>query len=222
MQSQQCDTTMYLRRAGLACVLMLTACLVLSHAAPERNRRPPKTDSSVPNRNPTQSRKDDGPTKDVSTTEPPIELSTSRTTSLEDKDKDETTTTTAVPSVSPSEPSESKVTKEDLDFLYFQIRQRISKRNLTLDDIQEVLALKDEDDGSQFMYTLAFKLGYLVNDKHDDPHIPVIMSHREKLITLLEKAAEKFLKPSSKERKEEAAGSTCKGACVNFFVSTLL
>ena len=199
---------MYLRRAGLACVLiLLTACFILSHAVPaKQGGRPSSTDSSVTKskQNPPTG-KDDGPTKDVSTTEPPTDLSTPQVTSLKDKDKDETTTTTAAPSVSPSEPSDSKATKEHLEFLYFQIRRCISKRNLTLDDIQDVLSQKDDE--NQFMYTLAYKLGYIVDSNHDDPHIPVIMTHRKKLITLLEEAAAKLSKPPSQEDKEELAES---------------
>ena len=37
------------------------------------------------------------------------------------------------------------------------------------------------------MYTLADKLRYIVNGKYyDDPHIPVIKSHKKRLTTLLE------------------------------------
>ena len=68
--------------------------------------------------------------------------------------------------------------------MYFEIRKRIDERNLSLSDIQDVLSQKDDED--QFMYTLADKLGYLGDGKHDNPHILVIKSHKEKLITLLE------------------------------------
>ena len=165
---------MYIKRADLiawALVYLTTTCFILTYAAPHKLNHTLDEGSK------------------------PIMLSTPQTASpdkngmgKDDKEKAETTPP-GDPSERPKDYMSSKeppATDENTEeFLYYQITKRIKKCNLTLSDIREVLLQKD-DDGDQFMYTLADKLGYMVDGKHDDPHIPVIKSHKKKLITLLE------------------------------------
>ena len=177
---------MYIKRADLiawALVYLTTTCFILTYAAPKDTNQDqkPLDEKEYPSRSPEGSE--------------PIMLSTPQAASLDkdemgkdDKEKAETTPP-GDPSERPKDYMSSKdppATNENTEeLLYYQITKRIKKCNLTLSDIREVL-LQKGDDGDQFMYTLADKLGYMVDGKHDDPHIPVIKSHKKKLITLLE------------------------------------
>ena len=174
---------MYIKRADLiawAFVLLTTTCFILTYAAPHKLYLT-LDEKEHPSRSPEDSE--------------PIMLSTPQMASP-DKDgmgKDDKEKAETAPPEDPSEhpkdymsSKEPPATNENTEeLLYDQITKRIKKCNLTLSDIREVLLQKD-DDGDQFMYTLADKLGYMVDGKHDDPHIPVIKSHKKKLITLLE------------------------------------
>ena len=79
----------------------------------------------------------------------------------------------------------------------FVLRDYKAYRNciLTLSDIQDILSKVDDED--EFMYILADKLGYRFDGKYDDPHIiPVIKSHKDKLIALLEKKRAGYSTPT--------------------------
>ena len=199
-----CDTTdmyFYLGRAGLVCLLALLVTLSL----PARAQIPQPGDMF--HRKPGDVGPDGSKVSPKSSSEePPSVTSTRQATSTEGEGDNESTATTVA--VSPSEGKseggssngEGAAAKKEAmeEGLYFQVRERISKRNLTLGDIEDVLRQKN-DDGSQFLFSLADKLGYIVDDKFDDPHIPVIKSHRKKLVTRLE-ARKKFLMASSQHK----------------------
>ena len=111
--------------------------------------------------------------------------------------------------VSPGDKSEKWTTgfvmRKPEGVLYYEILKRMRYRNLIFSDIQEVLSQKDAD---QFTFTLADKLGYLVDNKYDDPHIPVIKSHKEDLMALLEKKQSKYSNPPSQQSKQESIATT--------------
>ena len=130
------------------------------------------------------------------TPEPPTVSTTPPVTPTDGVDSSKKTNEEA-----PVTPTVSSDPNGDDEYLYYKIKKRISlERNLTLSDIRYVLSQNDEED--QFMYALADKLGYM-SDGHNDPHIPVIRSHRKKLIELLEKmAAKKEPKPPISQEDE--------------------
>ena len=141
------------------------------------------------------------------TEEHPTVSTTPPVTSMDGMDSSKKTTKEApvTPAVS-NDPSNYVSSDDDTEeYLYYEIKKCIifSERSLTLSDIKYVLAQKDEED--EFMYALADKLGYMSDSrKHNDPHIPVIRSHREKLIELLEKmAAKKESKPLVSQEHDE-------------------
>ena len=142
-------------------------------------------------------------TPESSSKEPPTVTTTPQAMSTEGEGDNESTVAVS-PSEGPNEGGSSNgkeaAAKKKFreEFLFFQVRERISRHNLTLGDIEEVLSQKG-DDGSQFLFTLANKLGYIVDGKYDDPHIPVIKSHREKLVALLE-ARKKSLMTSLQDK----------------------
>jgi ABC-type amino acid transport substrate-binding protein len=196
---------MYVKRAGLVwtLVLLITTCFILTYAAPG----PGSDGSKGKNRNPTND------TTITSTTEPPTVLRTPPATSADEVGSsgkaNEKKNKTATGSNNSSEDVHSEVEEDTTDtvkeeFLYFEITKCITEHNLTLDDIQYVLSQKDDE--NQFMFRLADKLGYMSDGKHDDPHILVIRSHREKLIEMLEKMAvtKKSKPPSQEEHNEES------------------
>ena len=139
----------------------------------------PKGRNGIANGNPTE----EHPT--VSTT-PPI-------TSTDGVDSSQKTTEEAP--VTPAISSDPNSDHDAEEYLYYEIKKRIFfERNLNFSDIKYVLSQKDKD---RFMYALTDKLGYMSEGrKPNDPHLPVIRSHRDKLIELLEKmAAKKEPKP---------------------------
>ena len=206
MQCQRtCDTTdmmyLYFGKANLVCLLVLLATFSLPARAqiPQPGDTSPKRPGGVGPGVSKNSSKN-------SSTEPPTVTTTPQATSMEGEGDNESTATTVA--VSPSEGLNedgssngegAAAKKEDMEeeFLYFQVTKCISRRNLTLGDIEDVLRQKN-DDGRQFSFMLADKLGYIVDDKHDDPHIPMIRSHRKKLVALLE-AKKKSLMASSQQ-----------------------
>ena len=197
MLRRQRDSTMYINRADFivwALVLLITTCFILTHAAPGEglnqkwSKSGSRISSGIPNKKHTT---DHGnhPSLIKSIEAPPTESSAPQPVTIEAKgtDKDiKAITGTVAPSEEPSVSNngeELAATKAE-DFLYFEIRKRIGEQNLSLSDIQDVLSQKDDED--QFMFTLADKLGYLIDGKYDDPHTPVIKSQKKKLIALLE------------------------------------
>ena len=199
---------MYIKRADLIAWALVYLCFILTYAAPKdtnQDRTPPSPqkpnhtldEKEYPSRSPEGSE--------------PIMLSTPQAASL-DKDemgKDDKEKAETAPLENPSEhpkdymsSKEPPATNENTEeLLYYQITKRIKKCNLTLSDIREAL-LQKGDDGDQFMYTLADKLGYMVDGKHDDPHIPVIKSHKKKLITLLETKKAGLSTTTSQEKSD--------------------
>ena len=176
--------TMCVKRAGLvwALVLLTATCFILTCAAPTVPKEPAE---------------DEAITTTTNTAEPPTVSTTPPVKSTDEVDSSNSVTT-ATPAVSDNL-SEHVPSDDDADgYLYYQIKKCISGHNLTLGDIQYVLSQKDEE--GQFMFALADKLGYMSGGKYDDPRIPVIRSHREKLIELLEKMAAK--PPSQQEHSE--------------------
>lgn len=191
---------MCVKRAGLVWVLVLltTTCFIFTCAAPT---------GANGKGSPANYR---GPAKDdviiTTTAEPPTVSTTPPVTSTDKVDSSDKNnkrvTETAAGSNDPNGhvPSDAEDLTEK--YLYYQIKKCIFEHNLTLSDIQYVLSQKDEE--GQFMFALADKLGYMSGGKHNDPHIPVIRSHREKLIELLEKmAAMKESKSHSQQEHNE-------------------
>ena len=188
---------MCIKRAGLvwALLLLTPTSFMLTCAAPRGNGAgrdhfgEPKGNG---NGNPTK----EHPT--VSTT-PPV-------TSMDGVDSSKKITKEApVTPIVSNDPNNYMYMPSDDDAeecLYYTIKKRIFfERNLNFSDIKYVLSQKDED---QFTYVLADKLGYMSEDrKPNDPRIPVIRSHWEKLIELLEKmAAKKEPKPPVSQEHE--------------------
>ena len=196
---------MYIMRSGLVVAFVfLTTCLILTHTAPPAHGKdgtkkfPSKVDPI-----PTTQSLDDATeaTRTLTSTKPSTAQPASTEVAGEGSqpaNDDET--------IAPSEPTDKPVSQEDNEksavngkteaVLYYQVTKRMRERNLTLSDIQEVLFQKDAD---QFMFTLADKLGYLVDNKYDDPHIPVIKSRKDDLMALLEKKQSKYSNPPSQE-----------------------
>ena len=112
--------------------------------------------------------------------------------------------------ISPGDKSEKWTTgfvmRKPEGVLYYEILKRMRYRNLTFSDIQEVLSQKDDAD--QFMYMLADKLGYIVDNNYDDPHIAVIKSFKDDLMALLEKKQRKYLNPTLQQSQQESTVTT--------------
>ena len=177
-------TTMCVKRAGLvwALLLLATTYFILTCAVPVDETGGHNTGESKGNGSGNIT--EEHPS--VSTI-PPV-------ASMDEVNSSEKTTkeTSDTPAVS-NDPNGGDNTDE---YLYYEIKKRIFyEHSLYLSGINYVLSQKD--DGRQFMYALADKLGYMSKSgKPNDPHIPVIRSHRDKLIKLLEKmAAKKESKP---------------------------
>ena len=182
MQYRQRDitTTMCIKRAGLvwALLLLTTTYFILTCAVP--------SDDKTGEHNPDGS-EDNG--HGNITEEHPSVSTIPPVASMEGVDSSQKSTkeTSDTPAVS-NDPNSDDDTDE---YLYYEIKRRIFyEHNLNLSDINYVLSQKD--DGRQFMYALADKLGYMSEGgKSNDPHIPVIRSHRDKLIKQLEKMVTK-------------------------------
>ena len=214
---------MYIMRSGLVVAFVfLTTCLILTHAFPARGKDVTKNLSSKVNYVIPVSKVDPIPTTqslddatEATSTLTSTEPSTAQPASTEvagegsqPANDDET--------IAPSEPTDKPVSQEDNEksavngkteaVLYCQVTKRMRERNLTLSDIQDILSQKE--DPSQFTYTLADKLGYVVDNKYDDPHIPVIKLRKDDLIVLLEKKQNKYSNPPSQESQKESIVTT--------------
>ena len=202
---------MHLKRTGSVWVLvfLITICFIRTLATPEGYTKENGTrrGSFEPrgNRTPANHTAKNA----TSNKESPSELSTPQVekedTNETKKNNEETVAPSEGLSKHTSDSGEEPASIKDGEFLYFEIRKCISERNLSINDIQEVLSQKDDED--QFMYTLADKLGYLANGKHDDPHILVIKSHKEKLIVLLEMKKTPSLQENFKQEPAESDAS---------------